>query len=101
LLGAGETNLRLAHERALREKSEPDEVRDWAGKVHLLGQRLLLRLPADDAVVTNYESVRSALVAVGETYRNDAQYPAAVEEFETRRTAFLDQARDSLEQPQE
>src|SRR4051812_27338254 len=44
LLGAGETNLRLAHEAASKSNPEPADVREWAGKVHLLGQRLLLRL---------------------------------------------------------
>src|SRR2546425_753837 len=55
LLGAGGTNLRLAREAASRGESAPEEVRDWGGEVHLLEQRLLLRLPADDAVVTAYE----------------------------------------------
>jgi hypothetical protein len=101
LLGAGETNLRLAHEAASRGESEPDEVRDWAGKVHLLGQRLSLRLASSDAVVRAFERVRTALLAVGERYGNDDEYPAAVAEFETRRTAFLDEARAALERPEE
>jgi hypothetical protein len=97
LLGAGETNLRVAHEAASRGESEPDEVRDWAGNVHLLGQRLLLRLADDDPVVVAYETVRAALVAVGETYGDEDQYREAVTHFETRRSAFLDQARAAIE----
>jgi hypothetical protein len=100
LLGAGETNLRLAHEAASRGEPEPDEVRDWAGKVHLLGQRLRLRLAADAPVITAYESVKSALVAVGETYGHDDQYPGAVEQFEMQRRSFLEQAREALERPE-
>jgi hypothetical protein len=101
LLGMGETNLRVAHEARSRREAEPDDVRDWAGKVHLLGQRLLLRLPADDPVVSSYESVRAALMAVGETYGDEEKYPPAVTQFETRRIAFLDQARAALERPEE
>lgn len=97
LLGAGETNLRVAHEAASRGEPEPADVRDWAIKVHLLGQRLRLRLSAADPVVRSYERVRDALVAVGETYGDAARYPAAVTAFEGRRTEFLDNARAELE----
>jgi len=97
LLGAGETNLRLAHEAASQDASPPADVGEWARNVHLLGQRLLLRLPANDSVVTKYEAVRQALVAVGETYGDEARYPQAVTDFEVRRGAFLDEARAALE----
>lgn len=96
LLGAGETNLRLAHEAAGQGVRELPQVREWAGRVHLLGQRLLLRLPENDAVVVAYEAVRAALIAVGETYGNDERYPAAVATFEEKRGDFLDKARDAL-----
>ena len=96
LLGAGETNLRLAHEAAARGETEPEEVREWAGRVYLLGQRLLLRLPGDDPVVARYQHVRDALVAVGEAYGDQERYPAAAEEFGARRSAFLDEARAAL-----
>jgi hypothetical protein len=96
LLGAGETNLRLAHEAASRGEREPAGVGDWAINVHLLGQRLLLRLSSTHPVVTAYEEVREALVAVGETYGDAASYPAAVTAFEARRTDFLDKARAEL-----
>jgi hypothetical protein len=97
LLGAGETNLRLAHEAASQEAAPPADVSDWARNVHLLGQRLLLRLPANDPVVATYEAVRLALIAVGETYGDEARYPQAVIDFEARRSAFLDEARAGLE----
>jgi hypothetical protein len=98
LLGAGETNLRLAHEAASRDAAPPADVGEWARTVHLLGQRLLLRLPANDPVVTKYEAVRQALIAVGETYGDEARYPQAVTDFEARRSEFLDEARAALEQ---
>lgn len=97
LLGVGETNLRVAHEAVSRGEPEPAEVREWAGKVHLLGQRLLLRLPSGDPIVTAYERVRQALVAVGEAYGDQARYGGAVSAFEERRTEFLGEARTALE----
>jgi hypothetical protein len=98
LLGAGETNLRLAHEAASQDAAPPGDFGEWARNVHLLGQRLLLRLPANDPVVTKYEAVRQALIAVGETYGDEARYPQAVTDFEARRSEFLDEARAALEQ---
>jgi len=96
LLGAGETNLRLAHEAASQGVGELVAVREWAGRVHLLGQRLLLRLSEDDPVVVAYEAVRGALIAVGETYGDDVRYQPAVASFENKRGDFLDKARTSL-----
>jgi hypothetical protein len=97
LLGAGETNLRLAHEAASRGDDEPSEVREWAGQVHLLGQRLRLRLDDTDPVVASYESVRQALVAVGAAYGDLESYPKAVATFEARRGVFLENARAILQ----
>jgi hypothetical protein len=96
LLGAGETNLRLAHETVARGDPEPAEVKEWASRVHLLGQRLLLRLREGDAVVVAYEAVRAALIAVGETYGDEGRYPTAVAAFEEKRNDFLDKAREAL-----
>src|SRR4051794_38545980 len=42
LLGAGETNIRLAHEAATSGTDVPAEVTEWSSRVHLLGERLLL-----------------------------------------------------------
>jgi hypothetical protein len=97
LLGAGETNLRLAHEAAARGDLEPAAVREWAGKVPLLGQRLLLRLSSAHPVVRSFEAVRVALVDVGESYDDASRYAAAVTAFEARRADFLEEARVELE----
>jgi hypothetical protein len=97
LLGAGETNLRLAHEAVSGHREIPPEVAEWSSRVHLLGQRLLLRLPADDPIVMSYEAVRSALLGLGDAYGDGARYPRAAAEFEARRTAFLAEARVALE----
>jgi len=97
LLGAGETNLRLAHEAVAAHREIPTEVAEWSSRVHLLGQRLLLRLPADDPIVTSYEGVRAALLELGGAYGDEAVYPRAVNEFDARRSAFLAEARAALE----
>jgi len=97
LLGAGQTNLRLAHEAVSRGEAEPADVREWASEVHLLGQRLLLRLSREDPVVAKYEQVRAALVAVGESYGDESGYSQAVDAFEARRSEFLEEARAALE----
>ena len=97
LLGRGETNLRLAHEAVSGGGHEPAAVTEWASRVHLLGQRLLLRLPEDDPVVVAYEAVRSALVEVATTYGQGSQYQSAVTAFEQQRTDFLDKARGTLQ----
>jgi hypothetical protein len=96
LLGSGETNLRLAHEAVARGGPEPAEVKEWASRIHLLGQRLRLRLSESDPVVVAYEAVRAALLEVGETYGNEARYQAAVTVFEEQRGDFLDKAREAL-----
>lgn len=96
LLGAGETNLRLAHEAAARGDTEPAEVQEWATRVHLLGQRLLLRLTENDPIVVAYEAVRTALLEVGEAYGDAARYDATVATFEAKRRDFLDKAREAL-----
>ena len=97
LLGAGQTNLRLAFEAVSRGAPEPAEVRDWASRVHLLAQRLLLRLPASDPVIVAYESVRRALLQVGETYASPERQADAVAGFEAARGEFLEKARQALE----
>jgi hypothetical protein len=96
LLGAGQTNLRLAHEAVSRGEAEPADVREWASEVHLLGQRLLLRLSNRDPVVVKYEQVRAALVSVGESYGDEAAYSQTVDAFEARRSEFLEEARAAL-----
>lgn len=96
LLGAGETNLRLAHEAVARGDAEPADVKEWASHVHLLGQRLLLRLRETDPVVVAYEAVRAALLEVGQSYGDEAVYPTAVATFEEKRADFLDKARSAL-----
>lgn len=94
LLAAGATNLRLHRAANVAGTSQEPAVKDWLASVFPLGQRLRLRLTADDPVVVAYDQVREALVDVAAEPRGDID--DLVEEFETRRSAFLDAARRGL-----
>jgi hypothetical protein len=97
LLGAGQTNLRSAQEAVSAGGDVPAEVKEWSSQVHLLGQRLLLRLPASDPIIVSYEAVREALLALGESYGDEERYQQAASEFEARRDEFLTEARANLD----
>lgn len=97
LLGAGQTNLRLAHEAARAGNNVPEAVKEWSSAVHLLGQRLLLRLPTNDPIVVSYDAVREALVALGEVFGDEGRYAEAAKDFEARRSEFLTEARTNLD----
>ena len=67
----------------------------------MIGQRLQLRLGAEDAVVTRYEAVRAALLDAGEI-APDAEQQAhenAVERVKTTRETFLAAAQAKLYEP--
>jgi hypothetical protein len=98
LLGAGVTNLRLCREAKERDADEPEEVKEWASKVHLLRQRLLLRRSSEDSVLTSYVTVLDALGNVGSSDGEDA-YREAVTSYERSMETFLAAARSSLESP--
>lgn len=97
LLGAGATKLRMAKEAIAAGDGEPVEVSDWAVKVHLLKQRLLLRLPPGHSVMCGYEEVLSALEAISRT--DGHEYLQALSNFEAARDAFLETARQALTSP--
>ena len=99
LLGAGATNLRLAFEAQAGGRQPPPGVREWSSAVHLLQQRLLLRLPSDHPVVRGYDAVRTALVHVGEAGGDSVALDAAIEQFEAAQTQFLERARMALSAP--
>ncbi len=98
LLGAGATNLRIAQQAVTAGEREPDTAREWASNVHLLKQRLLLRLPPRHPIIERYEAVQDALEAVGRAVGDD-QYDDALQRFEASRTRFLDSAREALRAP--
>jgi hypothetical protein len=98
LLGAGVTNLRIGREAKAAGLDEPDEVNEWASAVHLLRQRLLLRRPEDDVVVTSYAEVLDALEEVGAA-GSERDYEQAVRAYKARMDRFLSTSRASLESP--
>jgi|SRR5579884_413450 len=93
LLAVGATNVRVIREARTTGISEPDEVRDWASRVHVLQERLLLRVSSDHPVATTYRAVRESLIALDDA----GDVEAAVDEFEARRDAFLAAARAALD----
>jgi hypothetical protein len=97
LLGAGATKLRMAREAVAVGTDEPPEATEWAVSVHLLKQRLLLRLAADHAVMRGYEDVLAALEAISKT--DGHAYVQALTRFETAQSMFLGTARQALRSP--
>jgi hypothetical protein len=95
LLALGGTNVRVIRDARARNVAEPDDVREWASSVHVLEQRLLLRVPATDVVATTYRDVRQSLIALDVDESKDSD--RAVANFEALRDAFLTAARRALE----
>lgn len=102
LLGAGATNLRRANEAQAAGRAVPPDIEDWAGRVHLASERLLLRFAEEDVVVQRYRDARDAMQPVQLAIRqsHDATQGAGLEvaitSFETARSAFLVAARAAL-----
>ncbi len=98
LLSVGATNFRMAADADQANRPPPPEVTEWAGQVHVLEQRLLLRLPAGHPVVVAYGEVRDALVALG-TAAVAEDDEGAIAAFERARALFLEEARKALDAP--
>jgi hypothetical protein len=100
VLGLGATRLRQVWEldRAGRETTE---FQSWSEQVFLIGQRLRLRLRADDAIVVSYDAVRQKLVMAGELVsQSDAErYETALADFEAAREGFLATSQATLDAP--
>lgn len=100
VLGVGPIRLRETWEAAATG-AIPDALRAWPDEVYILGQRLRLRLGAQDPVVTRYETVRTALVDAG-WVAPDAEaalHDTAIEHFEVARDQFLAAAQAKLDAP--
>jgi hypothetical protein len=100
VLGVGPIRLRETWE-ATQSGTMTDALRAWPDQVYVLGQRLQLRLGANDAVVIEYGRVRSALTAAGQIAPDaDAgRHDQAVEQFEEARDRFLTAALVKLDEP--
>jgi hypothetical protein len=97
LLALGATNLRLL--RTARERIEPEspELQTWASSIHILEQRLLLRVASADPVATTYHAVRRALLELDQPKGQPLE--DGIAHFEAAREDFLGAVRASIEAP--
>jgi hypothetical protein len=100
VLGLGATRLRQAWE-ADRTGQGAACLQPWSEEVFTIGQRLRLRLRADDPVVVAYDEVLQKLVVAGElrSQPEEQRYEAALTEFEAARDDFLATSQDALRAP--
>ncbi len=99
VLGGAVTALRPLLAAELAGEETPKEPRDFLGTLVPLGQRLRLRLPAGHDVVKAYDATRAKLVALAGATDSQPSFDAAVEELESAREVFLDEARKVLQAP--
>lgn len=100
-LGLGGPRLRQV-QRDGEPRSQPSEPQpSWSEQVFTLGQRLRLRLPANDPIVLAYDQARHQLVALAELspQADDASHEQAMTAFEAARDAFLAASQASLDAP--
>lgn len=100
VLGLGATRLRQVWELE-RAGRKTTEFQPWSEQVFLIGQRLRLRLRANDPIVLSYDAVRQKLVIAGELVsQSDVErYEAALVDFETAREGFLTTSQAALDAP--
>jgi hypothetical protein len=94
LLASGTTNLRLTLENAKSGQANSEELANWRRQVFPMSQRLRLRLSDENEVVRAYDDAREALIETGGETNN---IDAAISNFETQRSRFLDTARKELD----
>jgi len=101
VLGVGPIRLRQTWEVQENGETLNDEVRAWPDDVYVLGQRLRLRLGAQDTVVTRYNEVRERLLEAGQLAADAEEQGRenAVLRFETARDEFLAAAQAKLDAP--
>jgi hypothetical protein len=100
VLGLGATRLRQAWE-ADQTGQAAAGLQPWSEEVFMIGQRLRLRLRADDPIITAYDEVLQKLVVAGEVrVQPDVhRYVAALTEFEAARDDFLARSQAALSVP--
>jgi len=101
VLGVGPIRLRTTWEAQQARRNPPEEARAWPDAVYVLGQRLRLRLGAEDPVVKEYDVVRARLVEAGKLTGevDDERHENALLRFESAREKFLTVARAKLDAP--
>jgi hypothetical protein len=100
VLGLGATRLRQAWE-ADQAGTGVADLQPWSEEVFTIGQRLRLRLRADDPIVVAYDSVLQKLVSAGElrSQPDERRYEAALTDFEAARNDFLATSQTALNAP--
>jgi hypothetical protein len=99
-LGLGGPRLRQVR-RSGEPKSQLSEQSSWAEQVFTVGQRLRLRLPADDQIILAYDRARKQLVALAELspQADEARHDQVMTAFETARDSFLAASHAALDAP--
>lgn len=98
-LGGAVARLRPALEAQQSGQPLSQDQRDFLADLFTLGQRLRLRVPVIDPVVSSYDAAREQLIAVSRATNSQATFSAAATTFEDRRADFLDRARKALDAP--
>jgi hypothetical protein len=100
-LGLAGPRLRQVQRQGPQNGDPNDLQPSWSEQVFTLGQRLRLRLPADDAIVLTYDETRAQLVALAEVpaQASEATVGAAFTAFEAARDSFLAASRAALDAP--
>lgn len=96
-LGSAVARLRPAVEAQLQGRALSKETRDFLAELFTLGQRLRLRLPEADPVISSYDKARTQLIALSEASKTQAEFNDAADTFDDQRNAFLDKAREKLD----
>jgi hypothetical protein len=98
-LAGAATRIREAVERG-SSTGDGGDLRQWAGEVHQLSERLVLRLDARSETVRAYEEARAAIVDLVDGVdkgRGKEAFSRSVDKAEAARSNFLDAARGLVE----
>ena len=98
-LGGAVARLRPALEAQQSGQPLSQDTRDFLADLFTLGQRLRLRVPVIDPVVSSYDAAREQLIAVSRATNSQAVFNSAATTFEDLRADFLDRAREALDAP--
>jgi hypothetical protein len=100
VLGLAGSRLRQAWEADQAGRTDP-ELQPWSEQVFTIGQRLRLRLAADDPIVRAYDAVREQLVGASKllSQHESEKYEDAIQAFEAAREHFLAASQKTLDAP--
>lgn len=99
VLGAAVSHLRPLLAAQQNDEALPEGQKETLGSLKPLGQRICLRLDEKHEVVKTYEDACEALRAIQGETESIERWDAAVEVFETKRSAFMDAGRRAVHAP--